>query len=752
MKGRPNSDYGLRVADGDSRQTPESSSGPGLLPEALAAPQEDARETPIRCFLPQDFERATGGPVEGNFTAAVTAPFGGRTAAVVCARVRHLIESGVSPYSVLVLVGNRGRRRSCLRELNRLGLLAGPGGAVEIQTYSGLANRTVGLFWPKLAPAAGFSREAGARLPVMLTFETAQYLMSQLIGPLLDRGYFEGLPVRRQRILSQLLDNLNKAAVNGYPMEEVGQRLQEAWAGEAGHQVYFQQAQECIDRFRAHCLEHGLVDFSLAVELFDRFFVRSGLGPHTEPLGRYRHLAVDQLEETVPVAQDLIEGLLANCDSSLLLCDDEGGYRVFMGVDPGGACRLASSAGLCMGPPPQPRPDAILQLGEAVCAELGAESRFSTPEAGEAVAGRIFTHYRSRMIEEVVEGISGLVKSGVNPGDIAAIAPHADGVLRFLMSEALAERGIPFVVVRRYGSLREEPEVRACLTLAALAHPEWECRPHPYDVAEAMAMVTGLDPVRAALAARHFFDPAAGRLRSAEGLAEEIVRRIGENRIEHWERVRRWLLANGDPDSGSIDHFFRKLFGEVLARDSMKAEEGALYARLINSATWFRQAVPSMGLDDRPEGRRYLDMLSEGIVSAEYQTGVEEIVSSGKVMLVAPVYTYLLHEQVSRYQFWLDVGSIFWWEPPHQPLTNPHVLSRSWTRGARWTEAEDRGRRNQLLQRLVRGLCRRCLDGIYLCASEVEAVGGGPQDSPLLRALEAALPEKDGVAVKTGEE
>jgi hypothetical protein len=207
------------------------------------------------------------------------------------------------------------------------------------------------------------------------------------------------------------------------------------------------------------------------------------------------------------------------------------------------------------------------------------------------------------MIDGVVDAISGLVDSGVDPGGIAAVAPHADGVLRFLMSEALEEKGTPFVVVRRYESLREEPEVRACLTLAALAHSQWECRPHPYDVAEAMALVTGLDPVRAALAVRHFFNPASGRLRSAEGLADEIVGRIRADRIEHWERVRRWLRANANPDSGSIDHFFRKLFGEVLAKDEMKPEEGALYARLINSATWFRQAAPAMGLDDKPEDR-----------------------------------------------------------------------------------------------------------------------------------------------------
>jgi hypothetical protein len=66
------------------------------------------------------------------------------------------------------------------------------------------------------------------------------------------------------------------------------------------------------------------------------------------------------------------------------------------------------------------------------------------------------------------------------------------------------------------------------------------------------------------------------------------------------------------------------------------------------------------------------------------------------------------------------------------------VLSRSWPSGERWTDAVDYTTRNQVLRRLIRGLCARCREGVYLCWSELEEAGG-PQDGPLLRAASRVL-------------
>ena len=51
--------------------------------------------------------------------------------------------------------------------------------------------------------------------------------------------------------------------------------------------------------------------------------------------------------------------------------------------------------------------------------------------------------------------------------------------------------------------------------------------------------------------------------------------------------------------------------------------------------------------------------------------------------------------------------------------------------------------RNRNLYRLVRGLCLRCRDGIYLCASESEGHGSA-QDGPLMMAAQQVLQEDRG--------
>ena len=48
-----------------------------------------------------------------------------------------------------------------------------------------------------------------------------------------------------------------------------------------------------------------------------------------------------------------------------------------------------------------------------------------------------------------------------------------------------------------------------------------------------------------------------------------------------------------------------------------------------------------------------------------------------------------MRNQSVAFQFWLDIGSLGWWERLYQPLTNPYVFRKNWVRGAIWTEQEE---------------------------------------------------------------
>ena len=67
--------------------------------------------------------------------------------------------------------------------------------------------------------------------------------------------------------------------------------------------------------------------------------------------------------------------------------------------------------------------------------------------------------------------------------EIAIIAPYLDGALRYTLTQALKQAGLPYRLLRRRSSPRDEPCVRALLTWLALAHPTWGIPVNPFDVA-----------------------------------------------------------------------------------------------------------------------------------------------------------------------------------------------------------------------------------------------------------------------------
>jgi hypothetical protein len=266
----------------------------------------------------------------------------GKTTAGV-ARLLHMIAAGVPGNTILVIVPQRTLALPYSDALRQPDLPARA--EVTLLTVGGLAQRMVELFWPLVSGAAGFAHPD--RPPSFLTLETAQYYMARLVGPMLDRGYFDSVVISRNRLYSQILDNLNKAAVVGFPYEEIGARLKAAWTGESSQARVYDEAQDAASAFRQYCLAHNLLDFSLQYETFAR---------HLWPLpacrelllDAYRHIIVDNVEEDTPVAHDILLEWLPHCQSALVICDAGGGYRRFLGADPESAAHSGAAArGAC---------------------------------------------------------------------------------------------------------------------------------------------------------------------------------------------------------------------------------------------------------------------------------------------------------------------------------------------------------------------------------------------------------------------
>jgi hypothetical protein len=296
--------------------------------------------------------------------------------------------------------------------------------------------------------------------------------------------------------------------------------------------------------------------------------------------------------------------------------------------------------------------------------------------------------------------------------------------------------------------LRDEPASHSLITLAALAHPHWNIHPPKFDIAYAlMQSIAGLDLVRAQLLTDIIYRQRDLRLSPFDAIKPDVQERITFAMGTRYSIIRDWIEEYRTVGILPLDHFLRKLFGEVLSQPDFGYHSNfdtvRVAASLVESVKKFRQAMePSIVKLDTPAfdfGREYLSMLSEGVIAASY---VESWRSEDKeAVLVAPAHTFLMMNRPVTVQFWLDIGSGGWYERLAQPLTHPHVLSRGWEIGRQWSDADDVQYSKESLARLVSGLLHRCREHIYICLSEL-GESGFEQRGELLRAFQKVLTEQ----------
>ena len=669
----------------------------------------------------------------------VSGPAGtGKTTAGV-ERMRTLLAQGIPGESILMLTPQRTLQEPYLD------LLYSPersaGGEVTPATVGGLARRMVDLFWPLAAEAAGFANPD--QPPVFLTLETAQYYMAHLVRPLLDEGYFESVTIDRNRLYSQIIDNLNKAAVIGFPHTEIVTRLDSSYFGDPAQRRVYADAQDCANRFRQYCLDNNLLDFSLQLDIFANVLwtqdiVRNYLTRN------YRHLIYDNVEEDGPRAHDILRDWLPSFDSALLIYDEGAGFRYFLGADvtTGWALRELCNDHIVLDESFVMSAN-VADLSEGLTAAIAPNlaSNVAGQTSGSDALSIITSRFYPELLDSVVSEVENLISnSGISPAEIVILAPYLSDALRFSITNRLAARNIPWRSHRPSRSLRDEPASHTLITLAALAHPHWNIHPPKFDVAYAlMQSIDGLDLIRAQLLTEIIYRQRDFMLSPFDNIKPDVQERITFTLGNRYSMLRDWILIYRESEQLPLDHFFRKLFGEVLSQVGFGYHDNfdsvRVAASLVESVKKFRMAMESTGgIGDL--GREYIAMLQDGVIAASY---VESWKTEDKdAVLVAPAHTFLMMNKPVTIQFWLDPGSSGWYERLSQPLTHPYVLSRGWEAGRQWTDADDVQYSKEAMARLISGLLRRCRERVYLGIAEL-GESGFEGRGELLRAFQKVL-------------
>lgn len=663
----------------------------------------------------------------------------GKTTAAV-GRMQYLLENNIPSDQVLILAPQRTLQTPYLDLIHSPELLAS--GEIIPATIGGLARRTVDLFWPLAGEKAGFVHPD--QPPVFLTLETAQYYIAALVRPHLDEGWFDSVVMDRNRLCSQILDNLNKSALTGFPYQEIGERLSAAWSGDRVQLRVYQDAQNCATEFRSYCLENNLLDISLQMEIFSQILwndstVRNYL------TRTYRHLIYDNIEEDVPIAHDILSEWLPDFDSALIIFDENAGYRMFLGADPVSASFLETLS------------DETIEFVDSYVSTPGIRylsdslgNSFELANSQNVVPVRpnpleenlaiISSRFYPDLLDQTAREVKRLIdEENVDPAEIAILFPYLGDSVRFSIMSRMEALGIPVRSHRPSRSLRDEAAVRSLLTLAALAHPQWKIIPEKYDVCNSFVQsIENMDLIRARLLTDIVYRTKDFSLSPFEIIEPKVQERLTAVFGGKYIQIREWIETYKKEDPLPLDHFLRRLFGEVLSQPGFgfHSDDDAttIAANLIESVQKFRWAMEPTVKQEQPVdiGKEYVTMLEEGVIAAQFLSAWAP--ADGNAVFIAPAYTFLMSNSPVRFQFWLDIGSSGWYERLSQPLTHPFVLSRQWTAGRIWTDEDETGANNAAIARLVKGLLCRCREKIYLGVTDLSE-SGYEQRGPLMRAF-----------------
>lgn len=683
----------------------------------LSEQQVEVIQKPVKCSIFLEGPAGTG-----KTTTAVE-------------RLLFLMEQGVPGDSILVLIPQRTLGNPYWDAVQHPGVMAG--GEVSIVTIAGIARRMIDLFWPEIAEKAGFISKG--KNPTFLTMETAQYFLSKIIKPFFKEGLFDSVTLERNRLYSQILDNLNKSALVGFDNTEIGSILEAAWSGDPGQVNVYKDVQKCVNLFRQHCLANNLLDYSLQVEIFHRHIIH--MPEFNDLFSRtYKHMIADNIEEDTPVSHNIIRSWAPKMDSLLLVYDSNSGFRNFLGADPESACELK---GICssliqfehsfvmskeierlnqlLGK--QINPDVFISLPDNI-RPIDKGSRIDPKYAYEIGVNRYFPE----MLDWSVEMTKYLIRDGTSPGEIVIIAPYISDSLSFMLTERFKSAGIPFYTHRPSRALRDEPVIRCLLTLIALSYPNWEYPPSKPEVTNALiTAIRGLDLIRANLLTKIIYrDKKSPPDLSEFGLIKpEMQERITYRFGEKYEKLRIWLQENQGMDE-NLDVFVSKLFGEILSQPGfglyLDINSSQIVANFVESIKKFRWATFDSIEGSRSQmGKEFFYMVQEGVIAAQYVQQWQEVPQDA--VYIAPAYTFLMNNRPVEYQIWLDTGSRGWHERLNQPLTQPYVLSRYWNREQKWTDKEEFAYGKDTLSRVTTGLLRRCRNKVYFGICELNERG-----------------------------
>lgn len=581
------------------------------------------------------------------------------------------------PWLLLAATGDRRLRIS--QRLTALGLADRPH---RTATPLGLIRDEILLHWPLLRP--------GQPEPLLLASETELALALTVWESQLP----DGSSARQQRWVRQQLDRLLLMGLAAQPLEQEPDT----------------DLRNLLEQWCDYLTRHSLISYGLECQLLLRHLLPDPA--YGRSLGqRVAGVCGDDADDYPPLLLRWLAMLQTAGVPLALSCNPDGAVRLGQGADPVALEQFTAA---------WPRRN------------LGGSDRFLTlPERPTRLLHRITRQDALRLLSRCLA--EAIARGEVAPGEIAILGPGLDSLGSYLLGQMLTEQGIASQILSEQRPLQTQAPVRALLTLLTLVVPGLGREISLPQLAEMLTVLSrgAIDPVRAALLARHCFRPGLAHPQLLPYDHWERWDRLSHRCIEAYEPLRTWIDETGSQGDlvtrleAAIAHFCPDAVLAPGERQSLRALE--------QSAHQYLQVQERLGRTDLSEiTLGFLRLLRSGAFSADPQPR-SDWQSPPDAVQLATVYQYRQTQQQHRWQVWLDVGSPLWGrygpclEGFDHYLQDPAALGLA-------AAGDRRGFEARQLEQILRDLGARCGEQLILVWSDY-SVAGQEQTGPLLGLL-----------------
>lgn len=649
-------------------------------------------------------------------------------------RYKYMVEELKIPSEkILILLLNRNQSLGWRKKVTLKS-----SGNIWRKSYFGFIQEELTRYYPIVLKDCPYIGKKSIE-PTFLTFETAQFLLKLLIDKKREKPeFFSSLTAFNSKVAIDIASNLVKASASSLPHDRIGARLYKSLEVKTDDKKQiFMQADEIIKLYRDRCFEVGVLDFSMAIDVYNSYLLKDK-GYQQSLKDRVEHLIIDNIEEAIPTQIDFITQIMPNLKSCMLSYNPEGGYGALFGanhnymqkniLDKCQTYELDKKCYTCEEP--------MYEFSQMLFDTLvpSEDLRNNTLNTNIKIERTPAVDLRSEMLESASNKVIELVKSGVKSTDITIISSFADTVTEYVVSRLLEKSNIKLTNLSRKSRIVDNPFSQALVTLGQLCYPRENKIPNSDDVKALINLVLKIDPVRSSILAQLICNerPFAS---FPDITFPGVIERVGFRNADKYKYIREWIEEYKKETPLPINEFFQKVFMEILITNDVTQKDILEAKKLIDSAQNFVDAVARFNRSD--PNRDFLDMITNGVKSAESIFEIEEKLLEEAVTLTTPM-NYLASSMNSKVVIILSLSSNNWTPRCVKEISNPYVLTKTWIDEDVYTEEiEDKNQRSNLAL-MMRAILKRCGERLITFESNLSS-NGYENDGPLAECFDSIL-------------